>query len=393
MTEFLELETLNNALRKFTSLIQPCRESEVIAVEGSLGRIAFETIYAEESAPAFTRSAVDGYAIIARDSFGASEGMPMFFNVIGEVEMGKETGIFLRTGQAVKIHTGGMLPANADCVVMLENAESTRADEIQINKACAVNENVILRGEDISKGDVILPKGSMINEAVIGGCLGQGICEVRAVRKMNVGIVSSGDELTDPKLGIQLGQVREINSGVLKALLTRNHANSYYYGIIPDKIDLLRNTVQNAFQNSDMVVITAGSSISERDNTAKVIGELGDPGIVVHGINIKPGKPTILAVCGGKPVIGLPGNPVSAFVVARLVVTASLYSMQGYTNVPVNSFEKAKLTVNVASQAGRTDFLPVRLFEKRGRLHADPLFYKSNLIFSLVKAQALAIIP
>ena len=213
------------------------------------------------------------------------------------------------------------------------------------------------------------------------------------IRRPVVALISSGDEVISPEMELQPGQVRDVNSFSLSALVEQAGGDPRRFGIIPDKFEALRETAAKALLESDMVVITAGSSASSRDLTSQVIASLGEPGVLVHGVNVRPGKPTILAVCAGKPVIGLPGNPVSALSIARLFVVPVLELLQNRKPVLPGPRWSARLSWNVASQAGREDWVPVRLIEDVAGLTAEPVFGKSNLIFTLVRANGLIRIP
>lgn len=394
MPEFLELlppaqawEVFRNAL---PSVVLP---AERLAVIQARGRVIAEPVVSQENLPAFSRSTVDGYAVQARDTFGASESLPAYLKLIGEVPMGAAPSFSIRGGECALIHTGGMLPEGADAVVMLEHTQSSRPDEVEILRAVPSGENVLLAGEDVRIGEVVLPAGVRLEDAQIGGLTALGILEVNVVRRPRVGILSSGDEVILPERQPQPGQVRDINSYSLSALVERHGGLAVRYGIVPDRPEVLRETLRRALSECDAVVITAGSSASTRDFTAAVINEMGAPGVLVHGVNVKPGKPTILGVCGGKPVIGLPGNPVSALVIARLFVVPVLRSLLGLSGEAWQPAVRAVLTVNLASQAGREDYFPVQLIRKGETLFAEPIFYKSNLIFTLARADGLVKIP
>lgn len=394
MPEFLELlppaqawEVFRNAL---SSTVLP---AERLAVVQARGRVTAEPVVSPENLPAFSRSTVDGYAVQARDTFGASESLPAYLKLIGEVPMGAAPSFSIRGGECALIHTGGMLPEGADAVVMLEHTQSSRPDEVEILRAVPSGENVLLAGEDVRIGEVVLPAGVRLEDAQIGGLTALGILEVNVVRQPRVGILSSGDEVIPPERQPQPGQVRDINSYSLSALVERHGGLAVRYGIVPDRPEVLRETLRRALSECDAVVITAGSSASTRDFTAAVINEMGAPGVLVHGVNVKPGKPTILGVCNGKPVIGLPGNPVSALVIARLFVVPVLRSLLGLSGEVWQSAVRAVLTVNLASQAGREDYFPVQLIRKGETLFAEPIFYKSNLIFTLARADGLVKIP
>ena len=392
--EFLELLPPAAALEKLLKqLPKSVLPSEDIATIDSLGRVLKSQVLAPEPLPAFARSTVDGYALHAADTFGANESLPAYLPLMGEVPMGTAPGFELPRGAAAAIHTGGMLPVGADAVLMLEYTQLSRPAELEIMRAVGVGENVLKVGEDVETGQMVLPAGTFLRAAEIGGLLALGITCVDVVRPPRVAILSSGDEVVPPEQVVQPGQVRDINSYSLSALVTEAGGEPVRYGIVADSEDAVKSALQTALAESDLVVVTAGSSASTRDLTARVVNTLGKPGVLVHGVNVKPGKPTILAVCDGKAVIGLPGNPVSALVIARLFVVPLIERMLGLPANRIRPSVAARLTVNLASQAGREDFVPVRLVSTPKGMDADPIFFKSNLIFTLARADGLVHIP
>jgi len=404
MPEFLTLLPPDEARERLLShLSQPITDSESIDVPASLGRILAEDIIAPHPLPDFQRSTVDGYAVRARDTHGASDSLPAYLHLIGEVPMGDTPAFEIGAGQCALIHTGGMLPNGTDAAVMLEYAQIIRKGdlddrpvsthtEIEIFRAVADGENVIRVGEDVAQGQTIQVKGSLMRPAEIGGLMALGIVKVKVVRKVQVGLISTGDEVINPSQAPRPGQVRDVNSYTLSALVEKSGGISKLYGIVSDQFDVLKNVAVQALSECDVVIITAGSSASTRDMTADIIRSLGAPGVLVHGINTRPGKPTILGVCDGKAVIGLPGNPVSALVNGYLFVVPVMDKLMGALPRP-KATVLARLTVNLASQAGREDWWPVKLLVNRkssiGNLEADPIFGKSNLIFTLASADGL----
>jgi molybdopterin molybdotransferase len=400
MPEFLSLLPPTDARELLYSnlpAVQPAAEQ--VDVPLALGRILTENITAPHPLPEFNRSTVDGYAVRANNTYGASESLSAYLDLVGEVPMGSEPNRDLKSGQCMLIHTGGMLPVGADAVVMLEYTQSTREGEIEIHHAVAVGENIIFIGEDVPNGVQVLARGSKLRPAEIGGLLALGISDVRVAKKIRVGLISSGDEVISPFESPAPGQVRDINSYTLAALVEIAGGEPAGYGIVPDDFDSLKSVAAKALMECDMVVVTAGSSASSRDMTAAVIASLGKPGVLVHGVNTRPGKPTILGVCSDKPVIGLPGNPVSALVNGYLFVVPVMERILGATPRPTSA-KIANLTVNLPSQAGREDWWPVKLVpsqsgDKNGQngLAAEPIFGKSNLIFTLAHADGLVCIP
>ena len=401
MPEFLTLLPPDEARTLLLShLSQPIPDSELLDVPSSLGRTLAEDIIAPHPLPDFQRSTVDGYAVRAGDTHGASDSLPAYLNLMDEVPMGDTPAFEIGSGQCALIHTGGMLPDGADAVVMLEYTQGVQKNEIEIFRAVADGENVIRVGEDVAQGQMIQPQGSLMRPAEIGGLMALGIVKVKVVRKVRVGLISTGDEVIDPGQSPRPGQVRDVNSFTLGALVEKSGGIARLYGIIPDEFDALKKAAAKALSECDVVIITAGSSASTRDMTADVIRSLGAPGVLVHGINTRPGKPTILGACDGKAVIGLPGNPVSALVNGYLFVVPVIEKLLGAHPRPKPTV-LARLTVNLPSQAGREDWWPVKLREspfpsKRGggdEVDANPIFGKSNLIFTLASADGLLRIP
>ncbi|MCL4559382.1 MAG: molybdopterin-binding protein [Chloroflexi bacterium] len=394
MPEFLNLMPPGQARRTWFDRLPPLVPEKIqIETTQALGRVTALPVAAATPLPAFPRSTVDGYAVRARDTFGASDSLPAYLTLAGEIRMGAPVNFNLQSAQAVLIHTGGMLPEGSDAVVMLEQTQIARPNELEVLKSVAPGENILRPGEDVAQGELVIPTGRRLRPAEIGGLMALGIRQVWVSQPPRVGILSSGDELVDPQVEPAPGQVRDVNSYSLAALVQQTGGTASRYGIVPDDAEALRLALRRALDENDCVVITAGSSASARDLTARVIQESGSPGVLVHGVNVRPGKPTILAVCDGKAVVGLPGNPVSALVIAGLFVVPLLRRLLGMPDESPSGQISASLTVNIASQAGREDWVPVVLRPASQGYLADPIFYKSNLIFSLVKADGLAHIP
>jgi molybdopterin molybdotransferase len=389
MPEFLNLMSTEIALGKIEKYLDLIvLPQERIKTENGLNRILSKSIDAAENLPAFTRSTVDGYAIISRDTHGVTESLPGFFTVIGEVKMGESTELKIGTGQVAIIHTGGMLPAGADAVIMIENTQVSAQNEIEVLKAVGSGENLILAGEDVHTGDKVFESGTRLRPGDIGGLMALGQTEILVFQRPSIGIVSTGDEVVAPDKMIKIGQVRDINSYTLSCLVEKYNCKPVRYPIVPDNSEKLTEIMQKAYSENDLVIVTAGSSASVRDLTADVIQTLGEPGVLVHGVNVRPGKPTILAVCNGKPIIGLPGNPVSAYVIAHMFVVPIIEKLSGI-NKPFNRVRiPGKISINVGSVAGREDWIPVKFLKKNpeGILIVEPIFYKSNLIFSIIRA-------
>lgn len=393
MPEFLQLLPPDEALTRLIQNLSLHPAPEEVETAAALGRVTTTGIVAGNPLPSFARSTVDGFALRAADTHGASESLPAYLKVAGEVLMGGTPDFSLAPGFCALIHTGGMLPDGANSVVMVEHTQGVRPDEVEVLRPVAVGENVLKAGEDVQAGQEVIPAGTRLRPAEIGGLMALGITRLQATQRPRVGILSSGDEVVDPQVDPAPGQVRDVNAYSLSALVEEAGGLPARYGIIPDRAEALLDSAACALAACEMVVITAGSSASARDLTAQVINEMGAPGVLVHGVNVRPGKPTILGVCGGKAVIGLPGNPVSALVIASLFVTPVVEALLGLRYNRPRPYIAARLSLNLPSAAGREDWVAVRLVRQPipGTVEylAEPVFGKSNLIFSLARADGL----
>ncbi len=395
MPEFFRLSPIDEALKTIFSALDQKGFSarvETVPTSKALGRVVGAGIISPESLPAFAKSTMDGYAVTSADTAGASESLPSYLKVIGELVMGRAPAVSLKAGEAVLIHTGGMLPEGADAVVMIEHTQMSTEAEVEVLRPAAPGENVIQAGEELKTDDPLFGPGHLLRPQDIGGLLAVGILQVPVFAPPRVAICTTGDEVIPPETVPETAQVRDINSSTLAGIVAEAGGVPFPLGIFPDNFEKVLGGVRQGLEEADIVVISAGSSVSTRDLTAKVIDGLGKPGVLVHGVAVKPGKPTILGVCGGKPVVGLPGNPVSAFVTASLFLVPLIRRFLSLRELPVPCLP-AVLTRNYRSPVGRKEYLPVRIYYEDGRYRAEPVFGKSNLIFTLVRGQGLVEIP
>ena len=374
---------------------------EVDAIE-ALGRVAARDVESPEDLPGFERSGMDGFAVRASDTFGAGEGQPAYLEFVGEVPMGAPGTMKVGPGQTLRISTGGVLPEGADAVLMVENTEVTVAKvpgttvaTVEVVKGVAPGENIVRRDDDIAKGALLLEEGQVIGPPHIGALAGLGITRISVFVLPVVGIISTGDELVPPDEKPGPGQVRDVNSVALAAGLEQAGCVSRMYGIVEDDYGRLLEVARGALSECDALIISGGSSVGVRDVTSDVIQGLGKPGLLAHGIYLKPGKPTLIAVCEGKPVLGFPGNPASALAVFREVFLPVLKTLRGEALDRVKSARlvEAVLGRSVASDPGRLDLVPVTLEEREGELVAAPVAGKSSLIGTLARAQGQVRIP
>jgi molybdopterin molybdotransferase len=373
---------------------------EIVPAAGSQNRVTSSPIFAPHDLPTFRRSTMDGYAVRAADTFGAASTLPANLVIVGEVEMGSSAKVSLAGGEAAIVHTGGMLPPDADAVVQIESTQKVEVGdanqlpfEIEVFGSVSVGHNTIQVGEDVREGKEILPDGHSLRAQDIGGLLALGIVDVEVYQQPKVAIIATGDELVQPDQEPVEGQIRDINSYTIGALVENHGGRPSYYGIVKDDYGALLEAASTALRDQDMLVITAGSSVSVRDLTFQVIDDLGEPGVLLHGVATRPGKPTVLGAVNGKPILGLPGNPVSAMVQFMVLGIPALHELQGAASEPLRSVVRAYIAGNIPSASGREDYVPVRLVKTGEGLSAEPVFGKSNLIYTMVNADGLLKVP
>lgn len=357
----------------------------------AIGRILYEDIIAPEDVPGFDRSTVDGYAIKSSDSHGSSDFMPSFLECTGSVRMGESTDLSIRSGQAVYVPTGGMLPKGADCVVMIEYVQKAGESMLTLHRPAAPLENVIRRGDDIKEGQHVLKRGKTLRAQEIGVLAALGKSSVKVFGKPRIYIISTGDEIVDVDEQLLSGQIRDINGYALEALAAEAGCIVAGRALVRDSLEELKAELDRALEISDMVLISGGSSVGERDYTEKVMNSYAGEGTFIHGIAIKPGKPTIVGKARGKAVFGLPGHPVSAMIVFKAVVEKLVRRM--CESEAAESFITATMDMNVHSSPGRTTYQMVRLHEADGGIFAEPVFGKSGMISLLSRAEGYVEIP
>ena len=394
MPELFNVLTPDDALETLKKRLSIQIEPEAVPAYEALGRVTTTEIVSPEDLPAFPRSTMDGYSVRASDTFGATEGLPAYLEIAGEVPMGHPPEVQLGVGLAARAFTGGMLAEGADAVIMEEHTQRAGETTIEVLRPVAPGENVLMVGEDIRAGEVVLPSGHLIRPQDIGGLTALGITSVQVATRPRVSIVSTGDELVAPDDAPSPGRIRDINTYTISALVEKHGCIPLPIGLAKDDYEEQRAAAVRGLEQGDILIFSAGSSISSRDLTASVIDSLGSPGVLAHGISLKPGKPTIVALIGGKPAFGLPGNPVSAMVVFGLLVRPTLDLLCGLDPPPGPVTVMARLTRDIASAAGREDHVQVRLNGPQdGGRTAEPVFGKSNLIYSLVRADGTIRVP
>lgn len=362
--------------------------------EDILGRVLAKDILSPVDLPGFDRAIMDGFAVKAQDTFGASSGSPAYLNLAGEVKIGQVAAVKVAPGQAVRISTGSMMPEGADAVVMVEYTDFLDDTTVEIVKTAVPGDYVVGKTDDLAKGDIMLHKGHIIRSQDVGALAGVGITEVKVARQPKVAIISSGDEVVSPDKEIKTGQIRDINSYSLSCLVKQAGGVPLRMGIVRDEFSAMKESMAEGLNKADIVLTSGGSSVGARDVTLDVIQSFDGAEILVHGISIRPGKPVIIAKIGEKYLFGLPGNPVSVMVAFDLFVDFLIKLMLGMEK-PVwkPQYVKARLNRNVASAPGREDYVSVRLIKSNGEMLAEPVLGRSALISTLVKADGLIRIP
>ena len=384
----LEVKTPAEVLAMIPKEFKPLAEAETVSYTEAAGRVLAEDITAEEYVPDFDRSTVDGYACRAADTFGCSDAIPAILDLVGEVKMGEGAEIRVPRDACVYVPTGGAIPAGCDCAVMIEYTEDYGDGTVGILKPGAPGSNLIFRGDDVFPGKTVLRAGRVLEPQDVGALAAVGKTEIPVRPRLRVGVISTGDELVPPGQKPGPGQVRDVNSPMLAALLRSFGAEPVDFGIVTDDEELLRRKTAAAAESCDAVILSGGSSAGVKDAACRIVGELGE--LLLHGIAIKPGKPTILGRAGNKPLIGLPGHPVAAFFVAKLFVLPLLARLEGRTmrSWPV----RAALSESLSANHGRMQINACRLEEADGRLIAEPVRSKSGLITQLAGADGFLVI-
>jgi molybdopterin molybdotransferase len=384
-------------------LVIPAPSVEEVSISSSLGRVLASAITSPVDLPDFNRSTMDGYAVRSVDTFGAGESRPALLNVVGDILMGTMPDRGIARGEAMKIATGGALPAGADAVVMFEQTQMIDAAGIEVVKPVAPLENVIQAGDDIKQGEPVLSVGHRIRPQDMAAIAGVGITRIKVFEKPRVAIISTGNEIVPADTVPGPGRIRDTNSYNLEGLILQAGGMPVKKGIIPDEYARLEKTLGEAVGDCRVVLMTGGSSVGTADLTAKVIDAFGPPGVLVHGIAIKPGKPLVVGLVnssrGQVPVFGLPGHPAAVNICFEIFAKPLILRMTGEAPHPalegISPYRvvKAKLARSIASSPGREDHVRVMLEKKDDGLWARPIFGASGLISTLVKAVGTVVVP
>lgn len=370
------------------------RPTERVSLGDALDRVTAEPIIAAEDLPPAPRSTMDGFAVIAADTFGATQSLPAYLQITGEVLMGAPPEGRLERGSCYRIPTGGLLPDNADSVVMLEHTVPVDETMVEVVKGIGSGTNVIKTGDDIRSGAQALPPGHRLRPSDLGLLAGLGIDEVVVYRRPRIGIIATGDEIIDHRQPLTAGKIRNINSITLAALAKRCGATVTDYGIVSDREEIFFATVARAVEETDLVFFSGGSSVGVRDLGERTIERLGSPGILVHGVTLKPGKPIIIGLCNQTPIFGLPGHPVSAMVCFDFFVRPVVRALSGERTDDRRPMPRisARLMRSVNSAAGRLDVIRVRLDREREQWCCHPVLGRSGAISTMSRADGYFLI-
>jgi molybdopterin molybdotransferase len=387
---FFKVLAPQDALQLLLS-VEPVGTERIASVKGR-ARVLAEDLYSAVDLPHFHRAAMDGYAVKAKDTFGASQSLPAYLKLAGVVEMGKEAAQPVATGEAIRISTGGMMPPESDAVVMVEYTDETSGGLVEIHRGVSPWQNVIQIGDDIRQGELVFKKGRRLRAHDLGALTGVGISSVAVYKQPRIALISTGDEIVDADTVPLPGQVRNINQHSLAGLIEECGGELKDWGVVRDDRSALGRAIGEALEWADLVMLSGGSSMGAKDIALETILSFPESEFVFHGISIAPGKPTIFAKACGKPILGLPGYPVSALVIFDLFAAPAIRRLGGESMDVLGRFTKtvkAELKTNIASQIGREDYVRVTLDGTPDQLMATPLPSKSGAIFTLVKADGM----
>ncbi len=387
--EFFAVRTVADALAGFVPSHRT--GTEVVALADALRRVPAEDVLSPGALPGFARSTVDGYAARAADTYGASESLPAYLNLLGAVRMGSPAEVAVAPTGCVAVPTGAVLPEGADCVVMVEYTAESLPGTVEVTRPVAVGSGVVRADEDVAAGEVLVPGGRPLRAPDLGMLSAAGVTRIEVHRRPRVAILATGDEVVPPDtVDLTPGQVRDATSSALAALVHEAGGTAVSAGIVPDDAAALEDALRAAVEGADLVVVSAGSSVGTRDETATAVAKLGE--IWCHGLALKPGKPTLLATAGNVPILGLPGNPLSALVVFRLIGAPLVWRLAGCERPPSPPRMRARLSRDLPSVAGRLDVVQVRITEDP-EATAEPVFGPSALLSVLTRADGYLVVP
>ena len=390
--ELLKVDSLDDARLKLYNAYRESGKGLEIEERQALDAFGFvlaERIVSTVSVPEFDRSVVDGYAVIASDTQGANDSIPTFLKLVGESKMGEPCDIEIKSGECVYVPTGSMLPKNSNACVMIEHTENITDDKVAIYEAVADGKSVVRKGDDIKEGDLIFDVGKRLSAADIGFLSSIGVYKVKVYKKWDMTIISTGDELVDEKSEYKFGKIRDINTNLLSALSTQCGFNIVNKYLIKDDANALENTIKTAMTDSDVVVISGGSSKGKKDVSSIVIDKMTSSGVLTHGIAVKPGKPTITGYdkVTNTILVGLPGHPVASAILFKLIVSGVYDMITGSKKKDLIC--EGIMAENMPASPGRMTFQLVKLDKD---FNVTPIFGRSGLIHTLSEADGYIVL-
>jgi len=391
MSDFRRVVTLEMAKAILNKKWRARPQDTLLPVSSSFGRVASSDMVSKVDVPPFDRATFDGYAVRASDTFGATENSPIELTLVGRIMAGTWPKTRVSPRSCAEISTGAPLPKGADAVVMSEYAV-TKDKKVSIHRPISPGENISKRGSDIKKGQAVLKSLTRLTKIDIAVLAAVGIKKIKVRKKPRVAIISSGSELVKPGDKLCPGKIYDVNSSSLIEAVRACGADPVFIGITPDDAAAIKAAVSKGLKNSGVVLISGGTSVGAGDISPRVINAMGKPGIIVHGLAMKPGKPAFIAMVEGKPIFGLPGYPVSALMVFDQLVADYLHGLSGVLREKLH-IVVAKLSTQFMSARGRRELVPVKLIEKNGQQLAEPILKGSGAITSLSTADGYIEIP
>jgi len=390
---FRNLLDPNEARNKFYNHINFDIKSEIISIDQALGRVSVKELYSPINVPPFDRAAMDGFAVLASDTKGAEENKPVELKIVGKLKAGYSFKNVVHKGECVEISTGAPMPSGTNSVVMVEYSETLEEEKVKLSRSVTPNENTMAAGADIQLGDRILPANRILTSRELALVASIGLSKIEVYKKPKIAVYSSGDEIILPGEELILGKLYDINSTAVISMLNENGGDPHFERVLIDKKDDIKNNIVNSLDNYDMIIVSGGTSAGMGDVLYQVIDEIGPPGLLVHGIKVKPGKPTILGVCNNVPIIGLPGYPASAISIMQLLVIPLTRKLSGLPDIDPSSIIKAKIKQRLRSAEGRYEFKPMYLFRGINNWIAYPVPGGSGAITSVSLADGFIQIP
>ncbi len=387
-TEFLKIKEVDEAKKIIAKLFKECYhpKSEETSIDNSYKKVLFQDIKSSIDLPPFNRSLKDGFALKSQDSFGANEENPKILKCIDTIEAGSFSEKTINIGECIEISTGAPIPKGADAIAMVEFSEKDE-DNIHILKSVVPNQDIALKGSDIEKEKLLLNKGTILSPDKIGVLSAQGIEKINTFKNPKISIISTGNELLKENEKMKYGKIYDVNTNAIKNAAISSGADPIAKGIVKDNYNDLKLKIQESLQKTDIVICSGGTSAGVGDVLRHVLDDIGE--VIIHGISVKPGKPTIIGKIDEKIVIGLPGNPVSALIIFYVFIAPNIRKLAGLSEIEKGKITTANLSKRLHSSKGRMQYSLVKIKNDL----AIPIIKDSGAITSLADADGYVKIP